>query len=372
MHSLKRAVPILAVVCVAVSVPATALPPPIDEAEADVEDGATGEPLDDASVVSEPPAVPVLSDATEETEATDVTDVTDAANASHASDVSHLSESDASDMPGPSETSEEEAAPAVDVPAMVTETPNESPSIADPSIADPPLTTPPIVELAPATPTPATPEPVTPSDTPSAEAPNPRRPAVAETPSPTATATATPEPETKAKPAPKETRHELAVEIGWNAPAGWGFRYLFRIPKLPLSVGLGAALLTLWGPKLSVLARWSPRVDRGFFFQGSFAMSGGQRMELDVPVEQEGGGILMEKASLVFTPGRTLDVVGGWRWAFGNGFLDVFGGYSVKLGGVALQDRTQSMVPLDDATRYALDLMSPGGLSWGLTWGWRF
>lgn len=306
------------------SVPAAALPPPLVETEV----------VDDGAAEAQSPLNEVISETDVEEHVVAVDDV-------------------AIDDAGIDGIAQTEEASAIEASTAIEAVPIEAV----------PIEAPPVVELAPSQPV----ERARPKS-PVLKPPEPASPE----PEPAIVASTPASPESPKKAHPRETMHELAIEIGWNAPAGWGFRYLFRIPKTPVSVGLGAGLLTLWGPKVSVLARWSPKVESGPFLQGSFAMSGGSRGEVDVPVPLEGGGVSMEKASLVFTPGRTLDFVGGWRWAFGNGFLDLFGGYSVKLGGVALQDRTQTMVELDETTRFALDLMSPGGISWGATWGWRF
>lgn len=317
------------------SVPAAALPPPLVEAEV----------VDDGAAEAESPLNEVISETdVEEHVVVDDVAVEGVVVEDVGSDDVAVDDVAVADVGIDGITQTEEAS-AIDEATAIEAVPIEAP---------------PVVELAPSQPVERA-RPKSPVlKPPELASPEPEPAIVAST------------PESPKKAQPKETMHELAIEIGWNAPAGWGFRYLFRIPKTPVSVGLGAGLLTLWGPKVSVLARWSPKVESGPFFQGSFAMSGGSRGEVDVPVPLEGGGVSMEKASLVFTPGRTLDFVGGWRWAFGNGFLDLFGGYSVKLGGVALQDRTQTMVELDETTRFALDLMSPGGISWGATWGWRF
>lgn len=163
--------------------------------------------------------------------------------------------------------------------------------------------------------------------------------------------------------------NDLALVAGWNAPSGWGGRYLRRFPGTSLAAGAGLAPLTLWGIKLSLIVRRAPNFEHGFFQQISVGLSTGSDKEEEVLVDESGARAI----SLRKTPGRTLDFVVGYRWAvFTRSFAELFTGWSFNFQGTYLQNAEISKVPIPQSLREELDVRTPGGLVLGLSFGWRF
>lgn len=147
-------------------------------------------------------------------------------------------------------------------------------------------------------------------------------------------------------------------------PAGLGVRAMYRVSRWRLAVG-AAGGRSLWGWKAAAVGRWNPlpASDR-LYVQTSFGFTGGARdVELQVP--QEGGGTATGRFD--FTPGRTVDVGLGYRWPGDGTYFEVYGGYSFNLRGTALQS---TRIVLDETVRAALRIMEPGGIAWGMSYGW--
>lgn len=163
--------------------------------------------------------------------------------------------------------------------------------------------------------------------------------------------------------------NDLGLDFGWNAPAGWGARYLRRIDGSGISVGVGFAPLTLWGMKLSFLFRHSSRAESGLFEQVSVAfLTGAERYEASVAE-----GEMARKAILKKTPGRTLDFAVGYRWRlFSSGYVEAASGWSFNFQGTFLQRTDEPLVELPDTLRDELELVTPGGVTLSLSAGWRF
>lgn len=175
-----------------------------------------------------------------------------------------------------------------------------------------------------------------------------------------------------AKPAlpPPPPMNEFAFELGWNAPAGAGMRYMRQIEDTKFAIGAGFAPLTFWGVKLSFLARWAPSLWEGRYVQASLGLSTGADEAEQTLTDTSGA---TTTALFRKTPGRTLDLVVGYRFGRTSTFLDIFGGYSLRLKGAALQLGTpDTLRTVDQAARDALDFQSPGGIVWGASYGWRF
>lgn len=166
-----------------------------------------------------------------------------------------------------------------------------------------------------------------------------------------------------------EPMNDVALVVGWNAPSGWGGRYLRRIDDTQISVGIGLAPLTLWGIKLSLVVRRAAERRSGFFQQLSVGFSTGAESYEAVVMDENGA----QTAVLRKTPGRTVDLVLGYRWGvFSNSYAELFTGWSFNFQGTFLQRTTDNLVPLPEQTRSELVIQTPGGVILGLTFGWLF
>lgn len=178
---------------------------------------------------------------------------------------------------------------------------------------------------------------------------------------------------TPSPPAPKPLRlvepmNDIGLVIGWNAPSGWGGRYLRRVDDTPIAVGIGLAPLTLWGMKLSLIVRRAAESRFGFFQQVSVGFSTGAE-SYEAVVRSEDGA---QTANLRKTPGRTLDLVLGYRWAvFSSSYAELIAGWSFNFKGTFLQQSDDELVLLPEETRNELAIQAPGGIVLGLTFGWR-
>ncbi len=182
-------------------------------------------------------------------------------------------------------------------------------------------------------------------------------------------AKATTEPAPAPAPAPKaEPLNDFALQLGWNAPAGLGGRYLRRIEGTGWEFGLGVALVTFWGSKLSVIARHQSDVAHGLYEQLSFGFTGGASNVTEPVVLPDGTSTA---ATFKRTPGRTLDCLAGYRFDLTGSYVDLFLGASVNLQGTFLQTG-RPLVEIDAATLAGLQLLEPGGLIWGASYGWLF
>lgn len=176
--------------------------------------------------------------------------------------------------------------------------------------------------------------------------------------------------EARDEPAPlrlAEPMNDLAVVVGWNAPSGWGGRYLRRIDDTQIAIGAGLAPLTLWGIKLSLIVRRAAESRQGFFQQASIGFSSGAE-NYEVLVVDENGS---RTANFQKTGGRTLDLVLGYRWAvFSRSYAELLGGWSFNFRGTFLQRTGDGLVPLSEETRNEMEIQTPGGVILGLTFGW--
>lgn len=164
-----------------------------------------------------------------------------------------------------------------------------------------------------------------------------------------------------------EPMNDLAVVVGWNAPSGWGGRYLRHVDDTRIAVGVGLAPLTLWGIKLSLIVRRGAGSRSGFFQQLSVGFSTGAENYEAVVLDENGA----RTASLRKTAGRTVDLVLGYRWeAFSSSYAELFAGWSLNFQGTFLQRTNETLVPLPEETRDELEIQTPGGIILGLTFGW--
>jgi hypothetical protein len=120
--------------------------------------------------------------------------------------------------------------------------------------------------------------------------------------------------------------------------------------------------------KWAVLVRHQSSFESGFFQQLSIGFSAGG----ETTTEQFKLTGRSETIALVRTEGRTLDGVLGYRWAIASWGIEAFAGYSLRLRGTALQNLALTQLDVNEATRSALWIMQPGGISLGLAIGHRF
>ncbi len=184
------------------------------------------------------------------------------------------------------------------------------------------------------------------------------------------------------KPVPAASRvhteylNDAGIEVGWNAPAEQGVRYLRRVEGSGWEFGLGAAFGTYWGPKLSLLARHQDDIERGFFEQASIGLMAGASGVKETVTSTEGKSTA---ATFKRTPGRTFDFLVGYRVdlrktlleLLDSAYLDAFVGYSFNLQGTYFQTGSP-LVQLDPSSRGSLSMQTPGGVIVGLSYGWLF